>query len=114
LIVSACIYQKKLQALEVEAKSDVLIQTLVQCLDLTDVHLALSFLWKEHFDPEVNQKTYEGVGTNFKIEMLDSYMKMMISEVYEKVLDDQRLKIDKIFPIRCSELKTFKGNKSLI
>ena len=81
---------------------------------MTDVHLALSSLWKEHFDPEQNQKTYEGVGTNFKIEMLDEYMKMMISDVYEKVLDDPRLKIDKIFPIRCSELKTFKANKSLI
>ena len=55
---------------------------------MTDVHLALSSLWKEHYDPEQNQKTYEGVGTNFKIEMLDQYMKMMISDVYEKVLDD--------------------------
>ena len=75
---------------------------------MTDVHLALSSLWKDHFDPELNQKTFEGIGTNFKIEMLDQYMKLLLSEVYQKVLDDPRLKLDKIYPIRGSPIQKFK------
>lgn len=90
------------------------MDTLTKCLDTTDLHLALSSLWKEHFDPVTNQKSYDGVGTNFKVEMLDQYSKMLLGQMYEKVLDDPRLKLDKVFPIRCSPLETYKEHVSLV
>jgi len=84
-------------------QNDFLITCAERALNCTDLNLLMAAAWHYHFCPLRVGDGFKDMGTTKQVGELEKWMKLLVGEVYEKVMNHNAVfKVDRVYPTRPS------------